>query len=417
MNSINSERKTNTTHFSPSLTRKTKLTPLRKKLILIIISIFMFTCFTFMFYGQLNWEDGASYFSDTDEHLEFAQKGTGYSVLYWLIYFLYKITGTTFSIVILQSILMIATWVVTAKLINVIFKDKYDFFFSSIIALPVMFLSGIYVPRFAPWFYDNQVITQPYHNITYIGMRFCACFCMIAFFKIFKNYLNKIKFTHWTVLTVLLMISTAIKPSFFYGFALTLLFFLIYDFFKNKTYDFIKNKSSRKRLIRIIAIGSTVLLSLPILILQANMLYGGNATQEESKIIFVWGETFVKKGLIITSIKIIRSLMFPFMVWIANRKILSRIENFSFLSYIIQLSLAIILSESGPRANHGNFYWGVYSSAFFLFAVVYPRFIDNLKNYQAHNKLYIVSGSVLMVGHVLSGFAYLLLATLGQIFI
>ncbi len=382
---------------------KLSIKPRAKKWILFLIALVMFGLYLYLFNAQLNSTDG-KYNSDIWLHLDIALRGKGYSVLYKVIAFLYTFTKTTFFIAVLESLIMVGTWFAAAKFINVLY-EKTDFFFSAILSLPVMILSGIYIPVIYEHFYSRQLITQPYHNITYNGMRLLSVLAMIAFFKLFESYREKIEWKQWGLFSVLLVLSTLVKPSFFYGLALALLCFLIYDF--------IKIKFDSALFGRMVAIGCTVLPSLLIMYFQANMLYAKPVDEGGTSIAIVWGMYFVRHGVLNTLFKLLCSLGFPTLVFFVNRKNLKRTEKFVFVMYGIQLFITMMVKEVGARGSHGNFAWGLYGAAFFLFLVAISRFVDNLKHRKDYSKWYVVTGSVLIIAHILSGLAYFAAVMLG----
>lgn len=374
-----------------------------KVIILVLISFAMFGAFLYLFNAQLTHDDGR-YNSDILLHLGIALRGKGYSILYKIIALLYTATGTTFSIALLESFIVVGTWFVAAKFIDVLYEKK-DFFSSAMISFPVMFLSGIYIPMIYGHFYSGQLVTQPYHNITYNGMRLVAVIAMPFFIKAFESYRDKIQWKSLVIFSILLVLSTLIKPSFLYGLALALLCFLVYDF--------IKLKFNPALFGRMVAIGCTVLPSVVIMYFQANMLYAKSVNEGGTSIAIVWGMYFVKKGVINTLFKLLCSLFFPTMVFLVNRKNLKRTEMFIYVMYGIQLFITIMFKEVGARGSHGNFAWGLYGAAFFLFLVTASRFVDNLKHRKDFGKLYIISGSVLAGAHILSGLAYFAAIMLG----
>lgn len=375
-----------------------------KNLWLTAITIVLFGVFTFLFYSQLISQTEV-YPSDIQQHMDFAINGRGYSLLYRVMELLYNLTGSSFSIAILESLLTVGTWLGAAKLIDFLYERK-DYFSSAIIALPSMFVTGIYIPVIYEYFYKQQIVTQPHHNITYTGMRFFAVFAMIAFCKIFESYLKKNKWYHWVMLAVMLALATSIKPSFLYGFVFTLLIFLILDF--------TKTKSNTKPLLKIVISVGIMIPLLFIMLMQAKILYARPAEAGGSGIAIVWGKNFVSTGVWLTLLKILCGLSFPVLVGLVNHKQLKRTEKFTYVMYAVQLAIVMLFVETGPRAKHGNFYWGLYGAAFFLFIITFARFADNLKHYKEHNKIYIGAGSLLMLAHIISGVGYFVIVLLGN---
>jgi hypothetical protein len=87
-------------------------------------------------------------------------------------------------------------------------------------------------------------------------------------------------------------------------------------------------------------------------------------------------------------LKLLCGLSFPTLVGFANNKKLLRTEKFIYAMYSVQLLISIIFAETGKRANDGNFKWGLYCAAFFLFLIAFARFADNLMNHKLYSRLY-----------------------------
>ncbi len=377
--------------------------------ILSLIGIVMFALFVHIFCFQILKDDG-NRLTDLQAHIKFAIGGRGYSLLYSIIRVLIRVSGSVISVAFLGGAMIVATWLATAKLVSMLLK-QVSFFESALIALPLLILTGIYLPAIYPHFYLQQLVTQPYHNITYYGMRLFSVFAMLFFCKIFNNYLNKINVFYWIILALVLAASTSVKPSFLYGFALCLLIFLIIDFFKSGF--------KAKPLGHIILMGLVVIPSVLIMLSQYVFLYVGKTpgVEPSSSIALVWGAKFVKKGLINTVLKLICSIGFPCLVAFENRKKLSRFDKFCYVMFFVELVIAMMFVETGKRAYHGNFYWGVYSGAYFMFLVAVTNFIKNLidrKNTGELLKPYPILGCSMLTLHALSSVAYFVAIMTGK---
>ncbi len=373
----------------------------------IILSIVLFALFTILFYRQaINYE--GRYFSDLPAHISFATNGDGYSILYFTIGLILKIIPNVISIAALESLLIIISWFMTEKLIVKYFQ--LETLTSMLISTGLIFLSSIYIPFIAPYFYNGGIVTQPWHNITYLGMRVFAVITLYYFPEIFQNYKEEISFKDWCKIAIPLAFATSIKPNFLISFAFTLLLFLIIDFFQGRL--------TAKKFKNIIIMGTTVFPSCLILLFQSFILFSPGDNGESSGIIItLLGSEFLRAGFKSVLQKLVRALTFPTLVLIFNRKKLNRSSMFMYVMYIITLLQVILLHETGERANHGNFYWGLYSSGYFLFCWYVPQFIINIKNgiaaKQRQHAWYYVCGSLLLTAHLLSGLAYFMLVFLG----
>ncbi len=367
-----------------------------EKVLLIIAIIGLSAIFLYFYNAQIH-STSKQYWSDISSHIRIATSGNGYSILYRIIEILHYIFKSTFPIAVLETIISIGTWLISAKFIDSLYK-RNDYFISAIISFPSIFITGICIPKIYNYFYLRQIVSQPHHNITYSAMRLLAVIAMLVFFKIFESYLDKISWKQWILLALSLALSTSVKPSFFYGFALTLLIFLIIDF--------VRTKFKLKPFSKMVALGCVVFPSLFVMLYQSMILYNKPVEDGGSGISLVWGKLFFGYGLTQTALKLFCGLAFPTLVAIFNRKKLFRTERFIYLMYAIQLAICIIFTETGPRATHGNFYWGLYGAAFFLFLISLSRFADNLINYKNKNKLYLIIGTILLISHLLSGAVY-----------
>lgn len=361
-----------------------------------------------MFYFQAIKE----FSSDLVSHIYFARNGKGYSFLYSIMGFLLNIYDNVNIIAVLGSLMVTGTWLATAKLISMMMKDM-GYFKSAIVALPLLIVTGIYSPVIYPFFYTRQLVTQPYHNITYYGMRLFAVFAMIFFYKMFDGYLKKINVFNWIVLALMLVASTSVKPSFFYGFALCLLIFLIIDFFKSGF--------KAKPLGHIILMGLVVIPSVLIMLSQYIILYVGKTPGAEPSggIALVWGANFIKYGFKSTVLKIVCSIGFPCLVGLKNIKKMTRFDKFCYIMFFIELIITIMFVETGKRAKDGNFNWGLYCGSYFVFIAAVTNFIKNVIEREKEGKLltpYPITGFVMLSLHLSSSLSYFVSIMSGEHF-
>ncbi len=364
---------------------------------LALTSVVLFLLFFHIFSGQIYDQNGL-YDSDIHTHIKFSLNGSGYSLLYRIMGVLHRLAGSPFPIAVMEALMVVGTWLLSAKWL----KDMYashSYAFYAFVSLPTLGLTGMYLSSVYECFYKQQLVTQPYHNITYIGMRFFAVPVMILFYKVFEQYLESVRWKQWVCLAIMLVVSTAVKPSFFYGFALALLVMLIVDF--------IRTKCQLKPFTKMVIMGLVVIPSLCVMALQAVVLFDKPAgTPGGSGIALIWGARFVKKGFLKTTLKLICGLAFPCLVAFFNRDRLKKTEIFTYLMYVVQLLICILFSETGKRAYHGNFYWGLYGAAFFVFLITFARFADNVRHYRQYNKIYILFSGLLCATHLVSSASY-----------
>lgn len=372
-----------------------------------IVGIILFISFTVLFYRQAVKYDNI-YSSDLPAHIKFAVEGRGYSLLYFFIGLIYKITGGVFFIAVFESLMIVFTWLISGGLICRLFKGV-PFSIGCFIGVPIIFLTGIYLPGIYEYFYSNQLVGQPWHNITYFGMRLFAVLSMLIFTKVIDTYTRKNEGKNWILLTIFLALSTAVKPSFLLGFSFTLLLFLCADA--------IKARFEKRVFLNIIIMGLTVIPSLLILLFQSRVLYGTGVEDGGTGIILVFGANFLQNGIKDTILKLICSLALPFLVLVKNRNNLKKIDKFVYVMYFVQLAVVFLFSESGKRRFDGNFYWGLYLSGYILYLFVHAKFWENFRVHTNRDQVYKVAGIVLILLQFISGLTYFLIVLNGRNFL
>lgn len=363
-------------------------------IVLLIVCLFLFLVMMQLFYRQSIKFEGR-YQSDLPAHIEFALEGRGYSLLYWLIGVFYRITNNTLLVAASEALMIVITFFLTGKLFQLLLESQ-SYAKSVFLAIPSTFLTSIYLPLLWQHYYKQSLITQPYHNITYYGMRVFAVCVMIFFTQMLNGYLKKISWKNWILLSFFLMLSTAVKPNFLLGYAFTLLIFLLLDF--------IKYKFAKEPFIHMIFMGLTVVPSILVLLWQAMILYGKSS--DGSGIGLDLGRSFIQYGIGATILKLICSLVFPILILIVNRRRLRRIDKFIALMFGVQLAVCVIFVETGTRASAANFYWGLYCAGFFLFVSTVSIFIKNCKSKMPYG--YLAVGAFLLLAHLVSSVGYFL---------
>lgn len=371
-----------------------------------VLGSFLFGILSLLFYHQAVSETG-NYASDLPAHIQIAVEHRGYSFLYWVLGVVYGLFGYL-GVAFFESAIVLCTWMITVIFLKQLTGNKgtnreyYAAYF-------LLFLTSIYIPGIYEWFYLRTVITQPWHNITYFGMRFFAVWTMFCFGKIYESYLFGLRISEWLSVAGPLLFATAVKPNFLLSFSFALLLILIRDGYRQ-----ICQGVSFLVLRNIVLLGMTVLPSCLVLYIQSLILYPRGQNGGEHGIALIWGEKFVQFGLLPTVLKCMCGLSFPLLVWIYHKKT-APFGRFIYLMYAVTLLQTAMLSETGERENYGNFYWGLYNSAYILFAFCLSVFMKN--GYEKQRKkggIYFGIGILLLLGHVLSGFYYFSVLFMGE---
>ena len=371
----------------------------------VFITVAMFFASVFLFYRQGTAVEGL-YMSDLQDHIAFALAGESYSLLYFMMGLVLRVTGgSVMAIAVLEALFVVGTgWATYFLFSKRVSEDKKPIVFVASFAL--LIFTSIYVPVLYPHYYLQTFVTQPWHNITYIGMRFFAVLTMYAFFEMYESYLEDVTLKDWICVALPLLCATAIKPNFLLAFSFALLAVLILDF--------VRNFFDKKKFFNMIKMGTTVFPACAALVVQAVILYG--PTEEgaaESSLIITWGATLLQDGVLPFVMRLVCGLSFPIMIYILGHKRFDKQERFVYLMYIITFIQVHMLGESGARATHGNFTWGIYNSAYILLIYSIAFFMEHYSLKKSNEKIVCVIGYGLLALHIVSGVLYFLLLLAG----
>ncbi len=369
----------------------------------------IFLASLYLFYNQGVTPDRQVFLSDLPDHIAFAMTGDSYSFMYLIMGLLLKLPrGRVFAIATFEALLVVgAGWFTYLLLKKIVSEKKHTIAFFA--AFSLLFLTSIYLPELYEKYYWNTFAAQPWHNITYIGMRFFALWTMYSFFEVYGNYLKGISIKQWFAIATPLLLGTAIKPNFLLSFAFALLVILIIDYVKH----FIETKKLFDEIFwNIVKMGTVVFPACFALLVQAVILYGPSESgAASSSVIITWGATLFKDGVYTLVMKTLCSLAFPLVIYICNHKKFDKTTNFAYLMFLVTFIQVHMLDEAGARAGHGNFTWGIYNAAYILFIYAIGYFMEHFdfKN----KKIETVVGCVLLTLHLISGFTYFVLLLQG----
>ena len=382
----------------------------------IFIAVALYLVCYHLFYCQANSSQGelGTYVSDLTAHIRYGIDGIGYSILYKVIGFFVRHFGTS-GVAAMESAMIVLTWYFGRRLIDRI--AGYRSVVSIYASLGLIFLAAIHVPGAGRdyFFYEEFVVTQPWHNITFIGMRLFAILTICYFIDLYKNYQSVTKWKNYLLVSLFLFISAYIKPNFFISFSFALLIVIIIDF--------LMDRERWKRLTKYFMLGSTVFPACAILYIQSLDLYPagleGDAGTETSGVAITWfrGILGCTLGHVLTNVGL--SLAFPIIVFAFNKGG-DKISTYICLLYLVSFGVANMFQETGPRMYHGNFFWGMFCAGYLLFLFAISLFLRNWRERVPHGfkaaAVYRITCLGLFICHVLSGIGYFRLLSRGSYF-
>lgn len=367
---------------------------------LAVIAVALFAVCCRLFYHQSIGGEG-NFLSDLPLHISFALGNGGYSALYIVIGIIARHFGNE-GVAVLESAMVVLTWYFAARLLEKI--SGFGSIVSLYASLGVIFLTNIHLTNYFNFYYLERFVSQPWHNITYIGMRLFAVLFIYYFIDFYKCYLNSISWKSYTLITLFLFLSACIKPNFFISLSAALLIALIIDFARDRA----RIENLKKYFIA----GSIVFPSCAVLYFQSRSLYPSGFTpgnSASSGIKLVWFADFFSYGALMGILKIFLCISFPAIVFIINKGG-SRSFKFIGVFFLVSFFISYVFKESGPREWHGNFYWGIMCASYIIFLFAIGFFMKNWREGFPKNKiasfLYKIICIIICLAHVYSGFSY-----------
>ena len=347
-------------------------------------------------------------YNDIHDHAAFARKMctgeipyTGNFLVYLLVnvlsFFTAKVTPTEISLCALLAFAGVYRYSLSRQKINEIldpdrFKSEPKWL-SVLLGLSMLFVFAIPIPSYLSddhFFYIGNYVPNVWHNSTIL---FLFPFAMLLF-ELSYRQLEKYTLKRNVWIFILILLNLSIKPSYFF------VFIVVYPILLLGTYKF-----KKEFWVSIIPL----VIGFFVLILEFCVIYKTTtpSIKEASSVIFMpfyRNPEFADFGLIPVSMAF--SLLFPLLYTLLNipKLLYSKLFWYTFLSFVVSVLIFLFISESGPRASHGNFYWQIVITTWFCFFVSLLSLLKDVKTlgFTLKNKLLISLFSI----HVLLGIIY-----------
>lgn len=317
---------------------------------------------------------------------------------YQLLYLLAG--GSTVLIAGFLALVSVGTVFATKKLLCVLNVCNVN---TLVAALVLNFVMPCYVPVAGQYRYVSYQSGNLWHNSTYLCMRLVAVVCMILYLEMAEAYKEKIEWKKWLWFAVSLIICTGIKPSFLTVFAPAMALKLLYDLIKKVPF---KN---------IFLFGCSVLPACGVVLWQNAVLFGEDTGQGFT--ISPW-QTFSLHADR-PKVAVLCSLAFPIVLTICLLRELRKDSKFFFAWLMAGIGFveALLLVETGSRANDGNFLWGYCFAIFYLFVmclVKWQEVIGTIKSAPLWKKACFLVCGVVLVYHLYCGCEFFIRLLLGE---
>lgn len=235
-----------------------------------------------------------------------------------------------------------------------------------------------------------------YHNMTVLFSRTFIPLCFVFFFRLWDERHGKISLGPWLGMTLSFLVCTLFKPNFAFAFIPLLGIWLIYDFIRHRA-SFFKNE---------VLLGLTVVPAGLACIAQYLVLFADNFAGTSSSMVL---RVLTAAELLVLLIMYLRGLLLPIYT-VALQGSREKEQKEHILLMVVCNAIAIfeacILTETGFRANDGNFDWGslsLYPSLFAMSIALLLRMIQTGDMKKRKDRIKLIVGLVLLLGHLIVG--------------
>ena len=371
---------------------------------------------TFLAYRQIVLYNG-KYLSDLSLHIAIARRDQYYyRMIGFLVNTMDHITTNPWALALSMGVLVLLTVIGNYFLIRFFTKRFTESRIpAQIMAVLALYTGPIYIPKFMPYFYAKTQSKYAWQNPTQIMLTVFSVFALLAFYKAYEHYMEKISTKGWAMLALAFLVSAYAKPSFIMAFFPAAAMILLADLFRKDT-----GLKPMSRFRQIFILGMTMLPACIYFLLLNNTVFGesrqevtSSAGGEASKVVIDLGRAYFNQDFSIT-LSILAGLAFPLFVLLFNLRELKKPEYaVSWLTVLWGYAEHFTFSETGPRATHGNFAWGKKVAIYLVFAVSMAKFVENLynpdflKGSRTRKIAYGTVGAVLLFLHFASQVVYL----------
>lgn len=348
------------------------------------------------------------------------QKGLSHNrILTYIFQKLYNINESTMEINIYLAAVIAAIIVANFMVIRLFLKE--DGMFESVprysmqaASLAALFVGPIYFPVLHEWYYRHSFESFAWHSPTQQSMVLFSILAILCFLKMFLNYEEGISPVWWFATMAMCLMSTSCKPSFIVDFILTVIIFFLVELFAGD------KENLMKRFGKLFIMGAALIPSgIYTLILQADEF--GEVTPDGEAHHIVFGLKVLLSHEDVMR-EIIFGMGFAIIVVAANIKRFK--DSKYFLTMLIFLTGVFqwgFFTETGKRANYGNFDWGRMFGNYFLSLVCLALLLENIyvkdsvfPGHPRARKIYIAIALIALAMSVLSQLNYFRLILTGH---
>ncbi len=334
--------------------------------------------------------------SDVPSHIRLALGRNDYGLSSYIIRLLWSLGGEHFGQTAL-SLLLAANQLFGILTLWLLLRAMFP-------ELPGSFawLAALLSHLCGPWILPGQ--TEMYlgayngnvlHNMTMLFSRSLIPLDLLFFYRLWDRRGVGLCRKDWLAFALCLLVTTLFKPSFLGAFAPAVFVLLVLDFLRTKARGF------RSEFL----IGAAVIPSLLALVWSSLVLFSDDFAGTSSGVTLRALTLPVLAGMLVMYL---RGALLP--VWsftLQGPRETAQREHLGIFAWVFGVSVAeaVVLAETGFRANDGNFSWGCLSLYTTLFSIAIALLFRMLPAADAkkEEKLRFAVGLVLLLGHLIIG--------------
>ncbi len=319
-------------------------------------------------------------YNDMHDHAKFARDMcvgkipyTGNFLVYLLVnvfsFFTAGVKATEMTLCGLLAMAGTYRYYLTLNKIENALDDKRMDWLAVVAAISMLFVFVIPVPGYFLgdyYMYIGTYTPNIWHNSTLLFLFPVALLLFELSFRQLQEFDGKRNY--WIFL--LIALNLIIKPSYFFVFICVYPLMLLYKY---------KLKKEFWLGIFPVFLGGILLIGQFIIIYKINT----QVIKDTSSVVFMpfYRNPELREDMINIPISMFFSLLFPLIYTIINfRKLIqNQLFWYTFLSFVVSVLIFFFISESGPRASHGNFYWQIVITTWLCFFVALLALLKDLK--------------------------------------
>jgi hypothetical protein len=323
----------------------------------------------YLFFNQTLYPATGLFESDLPFHISMAVDDHWYySFTAYVYVFLSRFSLAELWIGCFLGAVSVFTVFATARLLERL-AERYNMVLPNAVSLglglTLNLVMAFYIPIVNSRHYIGYQSANLFHNSTYHCMKLFAILSLLVLLDLVQVYEQKSEWRLYVQFTLLLFITTGIKPSFLMAFAPVLAGWLLLELIR------------KKKFLPVFALGCTVLPSLGVVLWQSLVLFGGetgNGYEIRPFYVLSQRSDHAKVAVICSVAFLLEMILYHIRDFYKDKLYLA-----SLWVFLVGFLEVFLFAETGSRSLDGNFLWGYYISMFVLLVASAARLLQDFR--------------------------------------